>query len=62
LLFQLTQQLDCDITLVYRAANPPDLPINANARYMTQYFDTPQLINWHYGAANALIQNHHLFD
>lgn len=62
LLFQLTKQLSCDITLVHRAANPPALPINANARYMSQYFDTPQLINWHYAAANALIQNHRLFD
>lgn len=62
LLFQLTQQLSCDITLVYRSAKTPALPKNAKARYKTQYFDTPQLINWHYAAANALIQNHRLFD
>jgi hypothetical protein len=62
LLFQLTQQLDCDIRLVFRAAKTPALPKNAKARYMTRYFDTPQLINWHYAAGNALIQNHRLFD
>jgi hypothetical protein len=62
LLFQLTQQLSCDITLVYRSANPPALPINANARYMTRNFQTPRRTNWHYEAANALIQNNHLFD
>lgn len=62
LLFQLTKQLDCDIRLVYRSAQTPSLPKNAKARYMTRYFDTPQLINWHYSAANALIQNHRLFD
>lgn len=62
LLFQLTQQLDCDIRLVFRAENPPALPINANARYMKRNFQTPRRTNWHYEAANALIQNHHLFD
>jgi hypothetical protein len=62
LLFQLTQQLNCDIRLVYRAANPPALPNDANANYLIRYFDTPRRTNWHYGAANALIQNHRLFD
>lgn len=64
LLFQLTQQLNCDVTLVYRAATPPALPkkANVNANYMTRYFDTPRRTNWHYEVANTLIQNHHLFD
>lgn len=44
------------------AENIPTLPNNANARSMTRYFETPRHTNWHYEAANALIQNYRLFD